>query len=790
MTTATLPPSTYTDRTLPVAVAEPSPERQRKPQDPPVPQHPIPFMQDAFAESLVEATKKPGSVSKPKLRTGDAKTRRDELLDQEKADPPPAALWRYRPGQVNHELRRLMAQISFGVYLLLNGMANSQVRVVSILQGHIDEVDEFLETTLEDIGLATDDLKDRTEHLRLPMENMPVFEGMLENYNYRMSILEGNMQIEHIIARTQIALQQTVQDLAEGVSATREFSLYLAEQENGPWRRDRPDVIDIFVAMKGNTDGWFNAFIDLQAKASNLNGLIVRLNGMVAEMDRKASEASRRNQFSVIGPYGSPKSSPGHSREGSDASTITASLASPLPKISSSPPRLSLRLSTINPIQPSSSFFDIQLPRGSVLLSPLPAKMVSTEVVEEVKEVKDVKELEEEPPVQSPTVEIHNVEGDIVPQSPPPPARNPRRLSERPTPRETPVEEKSVEETDTLYILQPRTYTPQPPSPLPSPRVKDPIPPSSGQAEATESSDPRVEGVRVAVRISTQFGEPPLSPRFQQQLRTQPSKPKLVAIAARPESRSIRRAESKPEIRPEVKPEPTRAPPEPPKPRPVPKPEPKKRTSLRDRVSQKTTPPESIQVPPPNGLAMHKPNFYQSPRACPAPDSAYGSDMERTAVNSIVSIVSINSSLAEFPTPPPRPTLVPSPHSDQQFFRPVQASPHSPLQQRPHTSGTVSSRLPPQHVPPRDIPSAMGMSMLSNVTTMTNDSTNSRGLKKKRSAFGWLKKAFSLDEEERAAFEAKKKEQMRNPYFDERSPKYLDGKRIQPRQTQTFHQGY
>lgn len=81
----------------------------------------------------------------------------------------------------------------------------------------------------------------------------------------------------------------------------------------------------------------------------------------------------------------------------------------------------------------------------------------------------------------------------------------------------------------------------------------------------------------------------------------------------------------------------------------------------------------------------------------------------------------------------------------------------------------------------------MGMSMLSNVTTMTNESGSSRTLKKKRSAFGWLKKAFSLDEEERAAFEQKKREQARNLYYDERSPKYIDGKRIQPRQTQTFY---
>lgn len=78
------------------------------------------------------------------------------------------------------------------------------------------------------------------------------------------------------------------------------------------------------------------------------------------------------------------------------------------------------------------------------------------------------------------------------------------------------------------------------------------------------------------------------------------------------------------------------------------------------------------------------------------------------------------------------------------------------------------------------------MSMLSNVTTMTTDSTGTgRSVKKKRSAFGWLKKAFSLDEEERAAFEQKRREQSKNLYYDSRSPQFLDGKRIQPRQ-----QGY
>ena len=76
--------------------------------------------------------------------------------------------------------------------------------------------------------------------------------------------------------------------------------------------------------------------------------------------------------------------------------------------------------------------------------------------------------------------------------------------------------------------------------------------------------------------------------------------------------------------------------------------------------------------------------------------------------------------------------------------------------------------------------------MLSNVTTMTgNSAMTGQSVKKKRSAFGWLKKAFSLDEEERAAFENRKREQSRNLYYDQRSPQFLDGKRIQPRQ-----QGY
>lgn len=535
-------------------------------------------------------------------------------------------------------------------------------------------------------------------------------------------------------------------------------------------------------------------------------------------------------------------------------------------------------------------------------------------------------------------------EEPLVPQSPP--ARNPRRLSERPPmlqqividEAETAEAEEVPEEKETdkreeqpepdlgLYILQPRTYTPIPPSPLPSPRVFDRSPLPSPRvfdrsplpsprvfdqssrpmddrpvSKAAEPKKTRESTLSIAVSVAKeQRREPmtPLSPRSptfdqaqaqaqaQAQLRRQPSKARLVSIGARATVRKpvppkgeampreveiplpemappvpkvelpVRAREASPvsmlEDFPVAKMEPpprrrepspvsmlddfpvakteppprrmeaspvsmlddfpapkmdppplprTKAPPIPsmappplplqshpprfeaPEPSPAsdPSPLPRQRSSLRQRVSLKTTPPESIQVPPPHAPDFHRPLYAASPRkyqAHHAPDSAYGSDLERAPAPAI----------PDFPLPSPaggRPMLVPSPHSELQFFRPVQASPHSPLQQRPHTSGNPSSGSR-QHnqnqVPPsRNIPSAMGMSMLSNVTSVsTQDSVGGGTLKKKRSAFGWLKKAFSLDEEEKLAFEARKREQARNLYYDGRSPKFLDGRRMAP----------
>ncbi|KAF6820741.1 hypothetical protein CSOJ01_00585 [Colletotrichum sojae] len=650
---------------------------------PKVPRHPIPSMQAAFAESFLEVADG-NPAEKPKLKSADAKVRREELISQEREDDLPDMLWRYRPGQQQHELLKLMAQISFGVYLLLNGMANSAAQVVSILQGHIDEVDEFLEVVMEDFEQATKDLKERIDYLRLPMENLEVFEKLLEDRNFRLEIVQGNEKIEHIVARTNIQLEQYDKDVQHGLAATKEFAIYLGQQSTGSWRQDRPDVVDIYAAMKGNTEGWYNAFVELQAQGKELNSLVIKLGKMVAEMSRKAGEASippftlpiqgaRSDEASLNSPPSSPPSSRAARRSTLRANSVSGSV--------------STGRSSSN-----QTYFEIPLQRPSPAASPdrqsthtahTSHTSHTSHTYQSARTARSTHTSRSNHTTSSSrtTNSFHTINSTYT--------TTPKLTLDAPDgPASNLPDPEDVGET--LYLLQPRTYTPQPPEPLPSPMVTD-------------------------------------SHRYQP--------PRETTM-------------------------------------------PTKRTSLRQRVSLKTTPPESIQIPPPPTDLHHA--GRESPRHYQAPDSAYGSDIDQRSRYHGTNELS----------PQVQPPVLPSPRSEHQFYRPVQASPHSPLQQRPLTAGAQprSSYAPSGYYPShqRNVPSRLGgASMLSTVTTMTSDSqataSGEKRLKKKRSAFGWLKKAFSLDEEERAVYEQRRQQQTPNMYYDARSPKFLDGKRVTPR---------
>jgi hypothetical protein len=265
-----------------------------------VPTHPIASMQGAFAESMLDASSA-STPTAPKTPDGNAATRRKKLLDQEIEEDTHASKWQQKPGQRYHELWKLMAQISFGIYLLLNGIAKDDEQVLTILQGHVDQVDAFLETTLEDFGLAIEDIEERLKFLKMPLENIHIFDAMLEDRQFRLQIVTGNERIEHIIHRTASAMNDALRDVKQGLDATKEFAIYLAEeQEDTDWKEERPEMQKVYDAMKGNAEGWWKAYVSLQTKGHHLGQILVQLGSIVAEMDKRAGQVSRNTRVSTL----------------------------------------------------------------------------------------------------------------------------------------------------------------------------------------------------------------------------------------------------------------------------------------------------------------------------------------------------------------------------------------------------------------------------------------------------------------------------------------------------------
>ncbi|KAH7336618.1 hypothetical protein BKA65DRAFT_402746 [Rhexocercosporidium sp. MPI-PUGE-AT-0058] len=609
-----------------------------------VPQHPIPSMQAAFAESMHESSAA-STPTIPKNRIGNAAARRKLLIDQDVDEDTHAARWKQKPGQQYHELWKLMAQISFGVYLLINGIAKDNEQVMNILQGHVDEVDEFLETTLEDFDLAQEDIEERLKFLKLPLENIIIFDAMLEDRNFRLQIVNGNERIEHVITRTARAMSDALKDVQQGLDACKEFTIYLAqEQDNSDWLKDKPDMEKVFVAMKGNVEGWYNAYVSLQTKGNHLGVALVQLGSIVAEMDRRAGEISRKTRFSSASPEPSPMASPPQSPESklmrqsmlkslpSDPNMITPAIRATLPVFQLTPPEITL-------------------------------------------------------------------------QAPPPldtywGARQ-RVTSSQPTPRER--QNSALGERHSSAPRERQEYTPR--------EAHHPI-----QRE----------------RQNSVFSE---------------------------RQNSI----------------------------------PQDRQSFIPRERQ-----ASITTPPSRGL-----------------DSAYCSDFEKNSPQNLSQPTPLTQTVSHQSSGSRNTNgsqsnnrhqfareFVPSPRSEQQFFRPVQASPHSPLQ-RPWTAGPSNplhmhsnsstsnlsshrdyhhAHTPSQLGNRRGAPSTMGMSVMSDMTMMTEIDANGekKKVKKKRSAFGWLKKAFSLSEEEKAAFEEKRRgmEGERREYYEGQKQRWVDGRRV------------
>ncbi|PQE20335.1 hypothetical protein CJF30_00001665 [Rutstroemia sp. NJR-2017a BBW] len=642
-----------------------------------VPKHPIASMQGAFAESMQEAAQTPRQKT-PKV--GDAVTRRKILLDQDISEDTQSMRWQRKPGQKYHELWKLMAQISFGIYLLLNGIAKDEEQVMSILQGHVDEVDGFLEMTLEDFDLAQTDIEERLKYLKLPLENISIFDAMLEDRAFRSQIVSGNEKIEHVITRTATAMKSTLVDAQQGMDACKEFTIYLAEeQDNETWRLLRPNMGRVFDAMCGNVEGWHKAYVSIQTKGNNLGVALVQLGSIVAEMDRRAAEISRESRQVIAEPSTSFSfSTPAHIQS-------NATVYDQKPSKRSQPYN-------------SSNTSDIT----GILLEPEDSDSLS----------------EEEEPEPLYTLKPHTYS----------PILQPTVYTPKPSPRSSP---KPPEPT-----LQPKLQ------PAPEVKRKSSIRKrfSLKRKDELSNESPIEMGSRITTVVDSSV-DPYWGPRQYVNSRDRSSPSPVPVEQRRPSTTSTTRE-----------------------------------TKRENTVSVPRRPELNVNTPPSRGV-----------------DSAYCSDLDppfpvRSMQQSLASPSSLQSPLSSTSAPgllttrdvPPIMSreFLPSPRSDKQFFRPVNASPHSPLQ-RPWTAAPMNhnERAQSSLGTRPHAPSRMGMSMMSDMTTVTME--DGKKVKKKRSAFGWLKKAFSLSEEERAEYEERRRRQEPDPYYEQRPPRqFLDGKRI------------
>lgn len=253
------------------------------------PVHPVPQLQAPFEESMLESVHEDNDAD----TFLDPITRRNLLLEAPSYQRVVAGRWRQKPGERFHPLWKLIAQISFGVHLLAQNMAKSEDDVMQILQAHVDEIDGFLERTTEDFDLAAEDIQERLRCLKLPLSHPATFDKMLEDRNFRLSIVEGNEKIEHIVERTTQAMKDSLKDVQKGFDSTSTLETYL-QGLTSTWQRSSVEHEAVFVAMIGNVEGWRKAFLALHVQGNKLGGSLKKLTDIINEMQARAGEVSRR----------------------------------------------------------------------------------------------------------------------------------------------------------------------------------------------------------------------------------------------------------------------------------------------------------------------------------------------------------------------------------------------------------------------------------------------------------------------------------------------------------------
>jgi hypothetical protein len=255
--------------------------------------HPVKSMQGAFDESLTDSIDQMEKGKAPlKLSKLTAEERWIRLLEDEEYNDTYNAKWKEDPDSKFHPLAKVIAQIAFGMHLLHKRLAASDEEVIRILQKHIDDVDEFVGRADEDLEMALLDIEERAKILKLPLDNLSVFERCLEDRDYRLQTLEGNDNIERIVDKAAILMQDILSDLKQAAQAVQDMSDYFVSIGSS-WPTDTTSM-GLYNAMLANTEGWLEWFDGLLKKGNLLGASLVKLGSYLIEIAKVAGSVSRR----------------------------------------------------------------------------------------------------------------------------------------------------------------------------------------------------------------------------------------------------------------------------------------------------------------------------------------------------------------------------------------------------------------------------------------------------------------------------------------------------------------
>lgn len=182
----------------------------------------------------------------------------------------------------------------FGVHLLSKNLAKSELSVMKILQKHVNELDGVLERTTEDFLIVRLDVRTRMQYLNLPLRNLDVFDGMLEDRNFRLSVVAYNDQIEHSIDRFTLAITDSLKDLQKAKEALGALWFYFRKlTDEGCFKSE--SLKAFHQAMVDNMEGWLVALSKLRRQGTALQKALAQLGLATTQMQRRVGIASRKD---------------------------------------------------------------------------------------------------------------------------------------------------------------------------------------------------------------------------------------------------------------------------------------------------------------------------------------------------------------------------------------------------------------------------------------------------------------------------------------------------------------